>query len=255
MSRHPIAARSLWPREHGAYIQLGAPLVASLIATSPEGSAFAVALGAMLAFLASEPLRVLLGDRGPRMQVHAGPRARRRLALLGTIAVVAGGLGLAFGPRASLASTALIAPPIALLVIAARRRTLDTLGGELVAAVALCGAGVPVAVAGGMAIGDALVMWGAWSLAYVLTVIAVHHVIAHHRDASAPSNARRWTVLVCAVLAALIAIDVTARFVVPLAGVALAVIVRPPPATRLRTIGFCLLAGSAVSAVCAAVVA
>jgi uncharacterized membrane protein len=139
-------------------------------------------------------------------------------------------------------------------VIAARRRTLDTRSGELVAAVALCGAAVPVAVAGGMALEDAIVMWAAWSLAYVVTVIAVHHVIARHRDASSPGHARRSALLVCTMLGVLIAIDATAWFAVPLVGVALAVIVWTPPATRLRTIGFSFLAGSAVSAICVVLV-
>ncbi len=251
MSKRSVAARSLWPREHGAYIQLLLPLVTALIATQPGLAAISLASGAGLAFLASEPLRVLLGDRGPRMQELARRRARWRLVALGTSALIAGSLGLALGPRSSLWTSLLVAPPIGFLVNAARRRTLDTLGGELVAAVALCGAAAPVAVAGGMAIGDALVMWCAWSLAYVTTVIAAHHVIACHRGAKPLGYARRWGALVGVALGTLIAFDSTAWFAAPLVGVALAVIALTPAATRLRTIGFTFLAGSAVSAVCA----
>ncbi len=251
MSKRSVAARSLWPREHGAYIQLLLPLVTALLVTQPGPAAILLAFGAGLAFLASEPLRVLLGDRGPRMQELAGRRARWRLVALGTSATIAGGLGLALGPRSSLWTSLLAAPPIGFLVIAARRRTLDTLGGELVAAVALCGAAAPVAVAGGMAVGAAIAMWCAWSLAYMATVIAVHHVIACHRCAKPPGHARRWGVLVGVALGTLIVFDSTTWFAAPLVGVALAVITLTPAATRLRTIGFTFLAGSAVSAVCA----
>ncbi|MEO6773357.1 MAG: YwiC-like family protein [Kofleriaceae bacterium] len=250
MTQRSVATRSLWPREHGAYIQLLIPLVTALIATHPGPAAGALALAAALAFVASEPLRVLLGDRGPRMQELAARRARWRLGALGASALIAGGLGLGFGPRAALWAALLVTPPIGVLVVAARRRTLDTFGGELAAAVALCGAGAPVAVAGGMPIGAAILMWGAWSLAYATTVIAVHHVIARHRKARPAGHARRSGVLVCVGLATLIAIEPTAWFAAPLIVVALAVIALTPPATRLRAIGFTFLAASTVSAVC-----
>lgn len=253
MSKRSGVPRSLWPREHGAYIQLLLPLLTALTATKPGLPAISLAFGAGLAFLASEPLRVVLGDRGPRMQKLDRGRAWWRLVALGTSALIAGVVGLALGPRSSLWTSLLVASPIGFLVIAARRRTLNTVGGELVAAVALCGAAVPVAVAAGMAIGDAIVMWCAWSLAYVATVIAVHHVIACHRCARPLGQARRWVVLVGVALVTLIAFDSNAWFAGPLLSVALVVIALSPPATRLRTIGFTFLAGSAVSAMCAIV--
>ncbi|HET7503266.1 MAG TPA: YwiC-like family protein [Kofleriaceae bacterium] len=64
--------RSLWPREHGAYVQLLAPLATAMVATRPTIAGAAIAAGACLAFLASEPLRVLLGARGARLQETAG---------------------------------------------------------------------------------------------------------------------------------------------------------------------------------------
>lgn len=255
MSLRSAASRSLWPREHGAYIQLLIPLVTALIAAARPGlAAVAIAFGAGLAFLASEPLRVLLGDRGPRMQELAGRRARWRLAVLGTAALLVGGAGLALGPRTSLWISLLLVPPVTFLMIAARRRTVDTLGGEIIAAVVLCAAAAPVAVAGGMTLGEAVAMWGGWSLAYAATVLAVHHVIARHRDPGSPRHALRWGILVLA-LGCLIALDPKAWFAAPLVGVALAVIFLTPSAMRLRTIGFAFLAGSAVSAVCAVALA
>ncbi len=61
MAARPPAARSLWPREHGAYVQLLVPLLTALIATRGSAAGAAIAIGACLAFLASEPLRVVLG--------------------------------------------------------------------------------------------------------------------------------------------------------------------------------------------------
>lgn len=72
MSVRSPRTRSLWPREHGAYIQLLVPLVTSLLATGLSWAAAAIAVGAGFAFLTSEPLRVVLGGRGPRMREATG---------------------------------------------------------------------------------------------------------------------------------------------------------------------------------------
>jgi|GEM_PF-483355 len=253
MANRPVVARSLLPREHGAYIQLLLPLVTALIATQPGLAPSLLALAASLVFLASEPLRVLLGDRGPRLQQAAGRRARWRLAALGASALLVGVAGLALAPRSALWASLLMVAPIGVMVVAARRRALDTVGGELVAAATLCGAAAPVAVAGGLSIGDAVVWWAAWSLAYAATVIAVHHVIGSHRGARPPGHARLWLGLVCVGFGALIGLRSAAWFTAPLIAVALAVVALTPAATRLRTIGFSFLAGSVVSAVCAIV--
>ncbi len=196
MSAPSARVRSLWPREHGAYIQLLVPLITSLLATGLRWAAVAIAVGAGFAFLASEPLRVMLGGRGPRMREATAARARTRFATFAALALMAGGTGLALAP-ATVSWLALpLAPLVAFVIVASRRGNVQTVLGECVAAVALAGAGAPVAVAGGMNLRDALVVWSAWSLAYATTVIVVHHVIAHHRRASSLANARsgfRWS--------------------------------------------------------------
>jgi hypothetical protein len=58
-----MARRSLWPREHGAYAQLGAPLATAIAMQAPTIGALALASAACLAFLANEPLLVVLGHR------------------------------------------------------------------------------------------------------------------------------------------------------------------------------------------------
>lgn len=249
----PRRARSLWPREHGAYVQLLVPLVTALLATGATWAGGMLALGAGLAFLASEPLRVVLGGRGPRLRELAGARARSRLALLATLAVIAGGSGLALAPRPTLWLAAALAPLIGFVMLASRRGTIHTVVGECVAAIALAGAGAPVAVAGGIGLRDALVMWAAWSLAYAATVVVVQHVIAHHRRASSRADARSRiaVVLLCGTLAAWIAAFPLASFALPLVIAAVLVLIWVPRATRLRAIGIAFLASSVVAALCA----
>lgn len=229
------------------------PLVTSLLATGLSWAAAAIAVGAGFAFLASEPLRVVLGGRGPRMREAIGARARTRLAMFAALALIAGGTGLALAPATASWLALPLAPLIAFAIVASRRGNVQTVLGECVAAVALAGAGAPVAVAGGMNLRDALVIWSAWSLAYAATVIVVHHVIAHHRRASSLANARSGlaVVLLCGTLAAWITAFPLASFATPLAIAAVLVLIWAPRATRLRAIGIAFLASSVVAALCA----
>ena len=93
MARSPV--RSLWPREHGAYGQLALPLLTALLSGRPSGPAGLYAFAAVCAFLAHEPLLVLLGHRGPRAQRECAGSARVRLALLSAGALLCGALALA----------------------------------------------------------------------------------------------------------------------------------------------------------------
>src|SRR5688572_32010037 len=103
--------RSLWPREHGAYAQLAAPLLTALVVVRPTVAAGLLAAAACCAFLANEPLLVVLGHRGKRMREQAGTRAARRLALLASLAAAMGIAGLVLAPH-SLAIAALVAVPV-----------------------------------------------------------------------------------------------------------------------------------------------
>ena len=53
------AMGNLWPREHGAYAQLGFPLLSGLIYAGGEPGAVAFAAVAVCHFFAHEPLAVL----------------------------------------------------------------------------------------------------------------------------------------------------------------------------------------------------
>lgn len=108
-----------------------------------------LALAAVAAFLAHEPLLVVLGHRGRRRMTEDGPRARARLLLLIAAAIGLGATGLAIAPPGTLAIAAIVAVPVVAAIGCGYRRVAHTLPGEMVAAIALTSAAVVVHVAGG----------------------------------------------------------------------------------------------------------
>jgi len=176
---------SLLPREHGAWGQLATPLVTGLALGRPSASALLLVLGVVLAFLAHEPLLVVLGHRGRRVRDAAGDRALRRLAALGLAAAAAGGLALLLAPPvarlAALAPAALAAPVIPL----AAARLEKTTPGELLVASALSACAAPVALAGGA---PAAWGWGAaaaWFLSFAAATLPVRATLLWARTRGA----------------------------------------------------------------------
>jgi hypothetical protein len=242
-------SRSLLPREHGAYAQLGAPLIAALAMRVPTAAAICLALAATCAFLANEPLLVVLGHRGRRARAVNGPRARRLLAALGFAAAGLGIAGLVLADATTRLFALGAAGPCAALLVLAWRRGQHSLGGEVVAAIALPALAAPVAVASGVAAADALVVWLAWAAGYAAAVVAVHRVIARHRAPRATLDVVLALALAVTVVAA-VALAVSVRLVLvalPLVVTAALVIARPPRANRLRAIGVVLVAASVLS--------
>ena len=228
-------SRSLWPREHGAYVQLLVPLVTALACHLPTVVALLLALASGLAFLANEPLLVVLGHRGPRMQAHDGARARRRLAMLAALAIATGGAALALADRETLLMGALVAPAAVAVTILATRGLEHSLAGQLLAAIALAGLAAPVAVASGVLPATAIAIWIAWSAGFACTVIAVHRVIARHRK---PASALDILAVLAIGTIVVGGVLVTSSIVpVPFGALALGLVARPPRATRLRAIG------------------
>ena len=238
-------SRSLWPREHGAYAQLGIPLTVALVARPPTWAAALLATAAVLAFVGHEPLLVVLGHRGARVREAEGARARARLAVLASAAAIAGGAGVALASPAAREMIAIAAIPTIALIALAWRRAEHSLAGELVAAVALSGAGAPVAVAAGASIDAALAVWSVWALGYAASVVAVHQVLAHQRR----RGRRPADHLVALGLAGTGVLAASASpAALPLVAIAVAVAVVLPPARRLRAIGVALVVASAASA-------
>lgn len=242
--------RSLWPREHGAYAQLAAPVVAALACGAPTVAAWLLAIGALSAFLANEPLLVVLGHRGKRMRDAEGSRARTRLLWLGSVAAISGAGGLVLGGSRVVAIAACAAVPALALLGLACRRAQHSITGEVVAALALPGLAAPIAVASGLPSSHAVLVWAAWALGFAASVVAVHRVIARHR-ASATIVDRvvgALLVIATAMAAAVVARAAsTAAVALPLLVFSTAIVLYPPRATRLRAIGVALVAASCLS--------
>jgi len=235
------ARRSLWPREHGAYAQLLAPLATALALRTPALPAWLLAIAACFAFLANEPLLVVLGHRGPRLREARGRDAARWLALAIAGAAVAGGAGLLLASPDARALAAVAAVPAVVLVALAWVKSEHSQLGELVAAVALPAAALPVAAAAGVAPRAALEIWIAWAVGYACTVVAVHRVIARHRAAAT------WVDPVLAIACAAVAgagAWLGVLEAVPLALAASALVIWPPSARRLRAVGVALVIAS-----------
>ena len=242
------SSRSLWPREHGAYAQLAAPLATALAIATPSVGGVLLASAACCAFLTNEPLLVLRGHRGRRMRDEHGSRAARRLAITASAAAAGGGLGLAFAPAAA-AISLVVAAPAAFMFLLAWLRAERSWWGELVAAIALPAAGAPVMVASGITRQTAIMIWLAWSLGFACSVVAVHRVLARHRK---PSTWRDPVIVVA--LGAVASSTLAAALVQPLflastllAVTAAALAASPPSARHLRLIGVVLTAASVVA--------
>jgi len=243
--------RSLWPREHGAYFQLAIPMLTGCLVRAPQVSTVALAIGACLAFLANEPLLVVLGHRGPRMLATDGARARRRLTILAAGAAVLGATGLALAPVASAEVAALVGAWGVVVVLLAWRRAEHTLAGELIACVALTGASAPILVSSGGSPGAAIALWAAWSIGFGAIVVAVHRVLARHKRSASMIDRVVAAVLVATTVVGGLALVTRPVLVaaVPLAALATMLVIVAPSASRLRAIGIATVVVASASGI------
>jgi hypothetical protein len=230
------------PREHGAYAQLLAPLVGTLIAFGASTAAVLLALAGCCAFAANEPMLVLLGHRGKRALQRDGAKARVWLGVFAGGAAIAGVSGLVLAGPARVPA-AIVAVPALLLVVLAWKRVIHTLAGELVAVVVLAGVSLPVAAASGARLADALLLWAAWSFGFAYTIVCVHRVIDRRR---VPISASDFVAAVCGLIGVVaLAVASTryehARIAMPLALTATVLFAARPSPRRLRAIGIVLV--------------
>jgi hypothetical protein len=245
--------KHLIPREHGAYAQLGFPLLSGLVLSSPGASSWLFVLAAILLFLANEPAVVLAGARGKRLQEEMGLAARRQLALLATMGAAAGIAAMMLAPVIA-RWLALVPAAFALcLVPAVLSKRLKTLPGEALAAAAFSAMHLPVAAAGG-ASGELL--WGPPVMWFATTMVATFAV---HAIKARVTGLNGW-VVPFAVWSAPVALAVALcaawyfpgfRAVclascLPLAGV-LAVNGLAPGPKRLKQVGWAVVAANALA--------
>jgi hypothetical protein len=214
-------------------------LLTALASGRPTAASLLFVLGAVAGFFAHEPIRVVLGHRGTKAKRIDGDRARTRAIVLGSSALVAGAAALALCPPARVAVFD-VTPALVVVGVLALANMDHTSLGEIVAATALAGAGVPVAVASGVEMSEALAAWGAWSFGFTATTLGVRVVTS---KSAAEKRAFPWIVLLLVaggIAAWLIGLRILSA-AAPLALVALALAVTKPEAKHVRRVGWVLM--------------
>jgi YwiC-like protein len=160
-------------------------MLAALGSGQPGVVAALLSVSAWALFLAHEPLLVLLGRRGERLQVEQRPRAMVRLAALVLVGAVLGTVALVL---ASPAVRSAVVLPVILGAAFAGTLALGqerSLVGEGLAALALAAVSSPVAIAAGLTPGAAARAWCVWALGFGALLVPVRSIGARRREASA----------------------------------------------------------------------
>jgi hypothetical protein len=252
-------AKSLLPREHGAYGQITLPLATAFAAAGVSPAGVWLAAAATAAFLAHEPALVLLGARGPRARRELQRCATRWLAVYVAAAMGAGVAALVTMDADARWSVAVPLAPAALVAIAAWRGREKSWYGEVAASLAFAGAAFPVALAAGAPWPTAAATAVPFALLFVVSTLAVRAVILRVRGGGnlRATTLTRRTVLALAFLAASTLAAITTAAVLPVSVLgasmpgllaAVGIAVRPPPPARLRALGWSLVAVSIVTA-------
>lgn len=246
----------LFPREHGAYGQLAFPVVAALGSGVPSATSALLIIAFLAAFIAHEPLLVLMGQRGPRARREQRDTAVRTLVWAGATAVADVAIAVVFMPP-GLRWTILVPTAFALatipLVIQKQQKTTT---GEMHVVLTLASCALPVGVAAGTRAQEAAGCWFVMTLGFWAATLAVRGTIARQRRE--PAAAYRAGALVLAAGSPLVAVLMSQRFMLhhmiwlatlPLSLAAVALAVVPPSARQLRVVGWALVGGGACTAV------
>ena len=248
----PDRLPSLWPREHGAYVQLAYPVLCAWLVGEPTVASVLLGLGAFVAFLAHEPTLLVIGRRGARKREAVRGRVERRLLLLGTLAAALGGVALGLAPPLAqwLAGVPLgIGTVVAALMFAGRERSLP---GELLVAVTLASVSLPVAVSAAVPLDDALILFGAWAVCFALATVAARGVLFQKKDGGRMlRGAMIASLLVAPIAVAMAAANIVAPALalspLPFCLAAVFLALRPPSPRRMHALGFALMGACTVT--------
>ncbi len=250
----------LIPREHGAYGQLAFPLATALAIGRPTLGAIGLAIAGVAAFLSHESLLIVLGQRGGRAAREQYDEAQRTLALFGTVAIVAGVFALFVMnllARWALALPAVFALQLSIAVFSGKERTY---AGELLAAGTLTALSLPVAIASGATMRTGFTVFVVFALMFATATTAVHAIIVRGGQRAGAAG-RLWsavfTVIAVAVLGVLERIGIVQPIApwaaIPVGVVALFLVVQAPSPRQLRTVGWALVAATAMTSILLAV--
>mgnify|MGYP001477224901 FL=1 len=255
-----VTERRMIPREHGAYAELLFPIVTVFLGGSPTMATWLLAVGTIAAFLANEPLLVLVGQRGTRLQRSEGDRAKRALLIFSMFALLAGVSGIVMAPRP--AQLAVVLPVLlgGTLILLAIQGLERSVFGETLAAAALSATAVPIGLSAGLDLTASLAIALIWAVIALLGTAVVRLTVS--RTKAKTEDEERTVALKRALLIAacvfVIAIGVAAPFgsrlglwvlaaAVPVALVVLVMAALRPTARRLRLMGWSLVAANLVS--------
>jgi hypothetical protein len=254
------AQRKMVPREHGAYAELLFPIVSVLLGGASTTSTWLLAIGAIGAFLANEPLLVLFGQRGTRMQREESDRAKRALLIFSLLALGAGIAGLVLA--STLVQYAIVVPLLlgVTLVLLAIQGLERSMFGEGLAAVTLSSIAIPLGLSAGLGRTATISVALLWLTASLLGTAAVRLTVARTKaktdeDLRRVAFKRGFLILVCSVAIVVGVMGLSGNraglsilaAVMPVALVVLAVAALRPTARRLRLMGWSLVAANLCS--------
>jgi hypothetical protein len=248
--------RWLIPHEHGAYGQLGFPLAAAIASGRPGAASASLVIAFVAAFIAHEPVLVLIGERGTRAKRESYRDAVLTFGVAGTIALLAAVAGLWLMLPASRWTVAVPAAFAVAAVPMIVQRTQKTTTGELHVALTLASCALPAGVAAGVSQQKAAACWFVLTLGFWAATLAVRATIAKQRRE--PFAALRGWAVLLAVAGPLVTAFMAASLglhprlwaaALPLSILALVAAVVLPSARRLREIGWSLIGASAVASI------
>jgi hypothetical protein len=246
------------PKEHGAYGQLIFPLFTAFAVTGAPLASVLTGVACVALFLAHEPLVVLLGQRGRRVQAADASRAWWSLIVMLSTATASGILAIDRTPPD--ARWTFVIPAVGavgLLPVIARRRE-KTLAGEAAVAITFAAAVLPICAGAGKAWAG-VVIAAAYALLFVLGTLAVRGMVLRTRGGGNPGAARRTrtATLTLAALGAILALAgatnglvswTAVAAILPGVGFATALAAFPPSTARLKRVGWSLVGVTAVTA-------
>jgi hypothetical protein len=254
------AQRKMVPREHGAYAELLFPIVSVLLGGAPTTSTWLLAIGAVGAFLANEPLLVLFGQRGTRMQREESDRAKRALLAFSLVALGAGIAGLVLAPtqvQYTIVVPLLLGVTLVMLAIQGLERSMF---GEGLAAATLSSIAIPLGLSAGLGRTVTLSVAILWLTTSLLGTAAVRLTVARTKAKTDEDLRRvafkRGILILVSSLAIIVGVvglsgsrdglSILAA-AMPVALVVLAVAALRPTARRLRLMGWSLVAANLCS--------
>jgi hypothetical protein len=248
----PSKKSPIWPREHGATMELLFPLLTVWMLGRATAASYALGLAAVCVFVAHEPLLVVAGRRGTRRRADELPGAIRRLLSLGAVAVTLGGIGLALADTTTrLLALVPVAAGVVAFAVAVRGRE-RTLAGELYAALVLTSVALPVATAAGLSLQRTAVMLTMWLVGFALATTAARGVVVRSRDGG--RGLRLAWLGAAVVLGGGVALFASGRVgaatafgPAPFALAAIGLALRPPGPKAMTAVGIALTSAGAVT--------